>query len=139
MLDTEQLQSLYAQGDYQQCLEELNLLLLFNAHDTTALLLKGKCLYQVALGEAQTGNEADFTAAVSCFEEVLAQSPSHEEAMTFAAYINIFIKQDDLPAAISYCNRLAASADPATQANALRYRQEAYSLTGEFDPALKDL
>lgn len=139
MLDAEQLQSLYEQENYQQCLEELNLLLLFNAHDTTALLLKGKCLYQVALSEAQTGNEANFAAAASCFEEVLAQSPSHEEAMTFAAYINIFITQDDLPAAIGYCNRLAACADPVTQANALRYRHEAYSLTGEFDLALKDL
>ncbi|MGN7722988.1 tetratricopeptide repeat protein [Chitinophaga sp. 22620] len=139
MLDSKQLQSLYEQRNYQQCLEELNLLLLFNTHDTDALLLKGKCLYQVALGEAQSGNEADFTAAASCFEEVLALSPSHEEAMTFAAYIKIFIAQADLPAAIGYCSRLAASADPMTRAGALGYRQEAYYQTGEFDLALKDL
>ncbi|WP_343303057.1 hypothetical protein AAHN97_16000 [Chitinophaga niabensis] len=139
MLDSGQLQSLYGQGNYQQCLEELNLLLLFNPQDTAALLLKGKCLYQIAVNEIQSGNEADLTFAASCFEEVLALSPSHEEAMTFAAYINIFITQADLPAAISYCNRLLTSADPMTRANALRYRQEAYSLTGEFDLVLKDL
>ncbi|SIN65495.1 tetratricopeptide repeat protein [Chitinophaga niabensis] len=139
MLDSEQLQSLYEQGNYKQCLEELNLLLLFNTHDTTALLLKGKCLYQVALNEIQSGNEANFTFAANCFEEVLSLSPSHEEAMTFAAYINIFITQGDLPAAIGYCSRLLTSANPITRANALRYRQEAYSLTGKFDLVLKDL
>jgi tetratricopeptide (TPR) repeat protein len=139
MLDLKQLQSLYEQGNYQQCLEELNLLLLFNAHDTAALLLKGKCLYEIALSEGQPGNETDLTLAVNCFEEVLSLSPSNEEAMTFAAYINIFLTQADLPAAIGYCSRLLASADPVTQTNALRYRQEAYCLTGEFDLALKDL
>lgn len=139
MLNSEQLQSLYEEGNYQQCIEELNLLLLFNTHDTTALLLKGKCLYQLTLAEAESGNEADFTAAVSCFEEVLALSPSHEEAMTFVAYINIFIRQEDLPAAIGYCSKLISSANPVTQAQALRYRQEAYRLTLEYNLALKDL
>ena len=139
MLDLEQLQRLYEQGNYQQCLEELNLLLLFNTQDAAALLLKGKCLYQSALAEAQSGNETDFSAAAGCFDEVLALSPSHEEALTFAAYIRIFVMQADLPAAIAYCGRLAASADTTAQATALRYRQEAYCLTGEFEPALKDL
>ncbi|RPE07927.1 hypothetical protein EGT74_12680 [Chitinophaga lutea] len=139
MLDAEQLQSLYDQGNYQQCLEEINLLLLFNTHDTAALLLKGKCLYQVAVSEAESGDEAGFTAAAGCFEEVLALSPAHEEALTFAAYINIFITQADLPAAIGYCTRLAAAADQVVRAGALRYRQEAYCRTGDFALALEDL
>lgn len=139
MLNIEQLQSLYNQGDYRGCLEEINLLLLFNTQDTDALLLKGRCLYQVALSEAEPGDTEGFTAAISSFEEVLTLSPSNEEAMTFVAYINIFITQSNVAAAISYCTRLIASPDPEVQARAIGYRHQGYCLSGDFDLALEDL
>jgi tetratricopeptide (TPR) repeat protein len=139
MLNSEQLQSLYNQGDYRKCLEEINLLLLFNAQDINALLLKGRCLYQIALNEAEPGDTGGFTAAASTFEEVLKLSPSNEEAMAFVAYINIFITRSDVAAAIHYCTQLAASPDPQVQARAIGYRQQGYCLTGNFDLALEDL
>ncbi|WP_346316212.1 hypothetical protein [Chitinophaga sp. YIM B06452] len=139
MLNLEQLQSLYDQGNYRGCLEETNLLLLFNPQDIDALLLKGRCLYQEALSGAGPGDTDGFTAAGNCFGEVLKLSPSNEEALTFAAYINIFVTRSDVPAAIGYCTRLAASPDPEVQARAIGYRQQAYCMTGEFALALEDL
>jgi tetratricopeptide (TPR) repeat protein len=139
MLNAEQLESLYEQGDFHKCLEEANLLLLFNAQDINALLMKGRCLYQLALNDAAPDDTSLFTAATNSFEEVLKLSPSNEEAITFVAYINIFITQADVAAAISYCTRLAASPDPEVQARAISYRQQAYCLTGDFGLALEDL
>lgn len=139
MLNAEQLQSLFDQGDYRKCLEETNLSLLFNTQDINALLLKGRCQYQIALGEAESGDIDGFAAASNTFEEVLKLSPSHEEAMAFVAYINIFITQSNVAAGIDYCTRLTASTDPEIQARALGYRQQAYHQEGNFDLALKDL
>lgn len=139
MLSIEQLQSLYNQGDYRECLKEIDLLLLFNPQNIDALLLKGRCLYQVALSEAAPGDTDGFTAASNSFEEVLKLSPSNEDAMAFVAYINIFITQTNVAAAINYCTQLAASSDPEVQARAIGYRQQAYCLTGDFDLALEDL
>jgi tetratricopeptide (TPR) repeat protein len=139
MLNLEQLQSLYNQGSYRECLEEINLLLLFDTQNINALLLKGRCLYQIAMNEAEPGDTDGFTAASSSFEEVLKLSPSNEEAMTFVAYINIFITQSNVAAAINYCTQLAASPNPEVQARVIGYRQQGYCLTGNFDLALEDL
>lgn len=139
MLDSEQLQSLYNQGSYRECLEEINLSLLFNTGDINTLLMKSRCLYQIALNETQAFDNSGFTAASNSFEEVLKLSPSNEEAMMYVAYIGIFITQFDIEKAINYCTKLAASTDLEVQTRAIGYRQEAYYLVGKFDLVLKDL
>jgi len=139
MLNIEQLQSLFNQGDYHKCLEEINLLLLFNPQHIDALILKSKCLYQVALNEAAPDDTDGFTAACNSFEEVLKLSPSNEEALSFIAYINIFITQSNVAKAIGYCTQLTASPDPEIRGRAFGYRHQGYYLTGNFDLALEDI
>ncbi|MDR6944154.1 tetratricopeptide repeat protein [Mucilaginibacter pocheonensis] len=137
IVDVEYLQSIYKEGNYPECLEAVNLFLLFNPQNLEGLVLKAKCEYQLSYGNE---NADDLLAiAVGSFKEVLKLAPAHEEAMLYLAYINISITDTNLPEAINYCDLLTASIHLDTRIKAITYRQEAYYQTGDIDNALKDL
>ncbi|WPU92820.1 tetratricopeptide repeat protein [Mucilaginibacter sabulilitoris] len=137
IVDIEQLQSIYNEGNYPECLEGTDLFLIFNPQDPEGLLLKAKCAYQLSYNNE---NADDLLAvAINSFEELLKLIPAHEEAMLYLAYINIFITGINLPESIEYCNELAASVQLSTRIKAITYRQEAYYQTDDVDSALKDL
>lgn len=137
MVEIEQLQSTYDAGNYQECLEAVNLFLLFNPQNLESLLLKAKCEYELSHSNENAANQ--LAIAVNSFEEVLKLAPAHEEAMLYITYINIFITGTNLPESIAYCNLLAASNLPDIKTRAITYRQEAYCQTGDIDRALEDL
>jgi tetratricopeptide (TPR) repeat protein len=137
MVDVDHLQSIYNAGNYPECLEAVNLFLLFNPQNLESLLLKAKCEYQLSYNNENADDQ--LAAAINSFEEVLKLAPAHEEAMLYITYINIFITGVNLPESIAYCNLLVASVFPDTKIKATTYRQEAYYQTGEIDHALEDL
>lgn len=137
VVDIEHLQLIYNTGNYTECLEAVNLFLLFNSQNLEGLLLKAKCEYQLSYNNENSDDQVAI--AINSFEEVLKLAPAHEEAMLYMAYINIFITGLNLPEAITYCDQLATSIHLDTRIKAITYRQEAYYQTGDIDHALKDL
>lgn len=137
VVDIEHLQLIYNTGNYTECLEAVNLFLLFNPQNLESLLLKAKCEYQLSYNNENSDDQ--LAIAINSFEEVLKLAPAHEEAMLYVAYINICITGLNLPEAITYCDQLAASIHLDTRIRAITYRQEAYYQTGDIDHALKDL
>ncbi|NII83255.1 tetratricopeptide repeat protein [Pedobacter sp. SG908] len=135
--DLEHLQSIYNSGNYAECLEAVNLFLLFNPDSRDGLLLKGKCAFELSYNSEDAGNMLEV--AISSFEELLKLAPGHEEAMLFIAYINICIRGTNLSESIAYCNQLAISNLLDTRIKAIQYRQEAYYQSGDIDHALADL
>ncbi|MDN5286908.1 MAG: hypothetical protein JWR38_3182 [Mucilaginibacter sp.] len=137
MVNVEHLQSIYNESNFQECLEAVNLFLLFNPQNLDSLLLKAKCEYQLSYNNE---NADDLLAtAINSFEELLKLAPDHEEAMLYLAYISVFMTGSNLPEAIGYCDQLTASIHLDTRIKAISYRQEAYYQTGDIDNALKDL
>jgi len=137
VVDIEHLQSVYNEGDFQECLEAVNLFLLFNPQNLEGLALKAKCKYQLSYNN-ENADEL-LASAVNSFEELLQLAPDHEEAMLYLAYINIFITGTNLSEAITYCDLLTASVQLDTRIKAITYRQEVYYQTSDIDSALKDL
>jgi tetratricopeptide (TPR) repeat protein len=137
VVDIEYLQSVYNEGNYPECLEAVNLFLLFNPQNLEGLLIKAKCAYQLSYHN-ENADELLAT-AVNSFEELLKLAPDHEEALLYLAYINIFITCTNLPEAITYCDQLAASIHLDTRIKAITYRQDAYYQMSDIDAALKDL
>lgn len=142
MVDLEYLHSLYNSNNYETCLEATKLFLLVNDQNTEALLLKAKCEYQMVFlqgqAEDQQDNNKPFDTAYNSFQSVLKSDPSNKEALLHLAYINIFLIRSNLAEAITYCNLLATSPDPATKIKAISYRQNAYQQTGDMQHALED-
>jgi len=137
MVDIEHLQSIYNEGNFQECLEAVNLFLLFNPQNLEGLLLKAKCAYQLSYNNENT--DELLATAIRSFEELLKLTPDHEEAMLYLTYINIFITGANLQGSIMYCDQLMASIHLDTRIKAITYRQEAHYQTGDIDSALKDL
>lgn len=141
MATIEELQSLYISGNYEQCLNDLDLFLLVNPKHTEANLLDAKCLFQIAY-QHHMENEArpqEFKAAYHRFLEVIQLEPGCEEAMLFAAYIDVFFIQDNLEQSILFCDTLISSADENNRFNALDYRVQANMLDQRYDQALEDI
>jgi hypothetical protein len=88
MVNVEYLQSIYDKGNYQECLEAVNLFLLFNPQNLESLLLKAKCEYQLSFS-SESGDNL-LTMAINSFEEILTLVPAHEEALLYITYINRF-------------------------------------------------
>lgn len=141
MTTIQDLQSLYNQGELSKCLESLNPFLLVNPDSLEALLLKAKCEYQLASQSFNTGRNdiSLYTAAYHSFEYVLKIQPTHEEAMLYAAYINIFVTQDNLPEAQVYCDILVLSENEDTRLKAIGYRRQVNFMLGNMELVLEDI
>ncbi|TCD27801.1 hypothetical protein EZ456_07585 [Pedobacter psychrodurus] len=136
-IDLEHLQSMYNEGDFQECFKVAEFFLLINPQNQDGILLKAKCAFQLSFNN-DTSNKF-LTTAINSFDELLQLVPAHEEAMLFLAYISIFITGTDLSKAMMYCAQLTASVHLDTRIKAITYRQEAYYQTGDIDSTLKDL
>ncbi|SHE56215.1 tetratricopeptide repeat protein [Pedobacter caeni] len=142
MSSLQELQSLYEQGNFSDCLESSNTFLLFNNEHIEASLLKAKCEYEIAVINAQHNDEEDtslFIAAYNSFENVLKLKPTEETAMLFAVYINAFILHINLPEAKVYCDILALSDDETVRLKALQYRRKVNFSLDNIDLVLEDL
>lgn len=141
MTTIQDLQSLYNQGELSKCLESLNPFLLVNPDSIEALLLKAKCEYQLASQSFNTERNdiSLYTTAYHSFEYVLKIQPTHEEAMLYAAYINIFVTQDNLPEAQVYCDILVLSENEDTRLKAIGYRRQVNFMLGNMELVLEDI
>lgn len=139
MTTIEDLQTLYDQGNHTECLEAIQLFLLFNPKSLDALLLKAKCEYQQAYDNMEDDSNELYTIAYNSFEAVLALQPKQEEAMLFSVYINVFFIHINLHEAIVYCNLLELSDDQNVRTKAISYRQQAHYAVGDIEHALEDL
>ena len=141
MTTIQDLQSLYNQGELSKCLESLNPFLLVNPDSFEALLLKAKCEYQLASQSFNTdrNDTSLYATAYHSFEYVLKFQPAHEEAMLYAAYINIFVTQDNLPEAQVYCDILALSENEDTRLKAIGYRRQVNFMLDHMELVLEDI
>lgn len=141
MTTIQDLQSIYNQGDFSQCMESLSPFLLVNHDSVEGLLLKAKCEYQIANlnPDQDRDNTSLYATAYDSFEHVLKLQPTNEEAMLYAAYINIFITQVNLPEAHVYCDILALSEDEDTRVKAIGYRRHVNFTLGNIELVLEDI
>jgi tetratricopeptide (TPR) repeat protein len=141
MTTIQDLQSLYNQGKFSNCLESLNPFLLVNPDSIEGLLLKARCEYQSASQtfDPDRNDISLYTTAYHSFEYVLKLQPAHEEAMLYAAYINIFVTQDNLPEAQVYCDILVFSENEDTRLKAIGYRRQVNFILGNMELVLEDI
>lgn len=141
MTTLQDLQFDYNQGNFSKCLESLSPFLLVNQQSIEGLLLKAKCEYQIA---SQTLDQpiSDLSAYISAynsFEDILKLQLTHEEAMLYATYINIFILKKNIPEAQVYCDILALSENEDTRLKAIGYRRHVNFTMGNMDLVLEDI
>lgn len=130
---------LFEEGAYEECQNSASIYLLFNKHDVEARFLKARCEFEMALsGESDANYIEQYTIALKSFEDILEIQPLHTEALTWAAYILIYILQTDLCKAVNYCNTLEKSEGIDIKIEAINYRREAHYLSGDADAALYD-
>ncbi|QNK64121.1 hypothetical protein H7F33_06440 [Pedobacter sp. PAMC26386] len=134
-------QALHDQGNYEECIENVNIFLLFNPQNIEALLLKAKCEYRQAdsCEDDQDAKLALYGSAYHSFEVILNIRPTEEEAMLFAAYINIYFTKVNLPEAKVYCDILALSDDENRKLAAINYRQRVHFLMDNIELSLEDI
>ncbi|WP_354298812.1 hypothetical protein [Pedobacter sp. UYP1] len=119
----------------------MNPFLLVNPDSIEGLLLKARCEYQLASQtfDPDLNDMSLYTTAYHSFEYVLKLQPTHEEAMLYAAYINIFVTQDNLPEAQVYCDILAFSENEDTRLKAIGYRRQVNFILGNMEFVLEDI
>ncbi|MGY0036009.1 hypothetical protein [Pedobacter sp. NJ-S-72] len=104
-------------------------------------MLKAKCEYQIANQNPNQdrNNNSSFTTAYNSFEHALKLQPTNEEAMLYAAYINIFITQINLQEAKVYCDILILSENEDTRLKTIGYRRHVNFTLGNMDLVLEDI
>ena len=129
----EYLLDLFELGQYKQCLWHLSDFLYHNNNHPNALLLRGKCLFEVSNARYNR-----FEEAYEDFIKVLEFDPNNEEALQRTTYIAVFGIKQNIENAIALCSRWLHFAGPKDQIKALTYRAEAYRLSKNYTLALKD-